>query len=183
MPRPVSGPIVKRRPPLAILVPGLLLLGLMLLGAALLLGEGFRQPRTAAWWAGTIAFGICSTSMIAALLRARLRGSRVIPQGDYAKLELALGRVAAEHADDGGLWRFRTRWKEELACESQGGVLVLEMMFIEPHVYFPTDASWARQAPRWAKSRRADLLVELERWCTARDIPLSVDEQAYVRAL
>jgi hypothetical protein len=52
----------------------------------------------------------------------------------------------------------------------------------EPHVHFPTDEAWARQAPTWAKDRRAELLAELEQWCTAYGIPLTVEERASVDA-
>jgi hypothetical protein len=36
------------------------------------------------------------------------------------------------------------------------------------------------RAPSWAKNRRPELLRELEQWCTARGIPLTVDEKAWV---
>lgn len=114
------------------------------------------------------------------LLRSLFLGSREVPQREDPGSFVAMSGPEWRGSDVIVSWRFTPRWKETLACVSAEGEVVLEMMFIEPHVYFPTDDTWARQAPSWAKDRRAEMLGELEQWCAARDVPLTVDDKAWV---
>lgn len=169
------GQLERSSPRLVVIVPALLLLGLVLLGAALLFAENFDQPTSTGRWIGTTAFALVSAVILGALLRAAFYGSRTVPQRRIHPLAAVNGRH-----DVIGSWRFTPRWKEELACASAEGEVVLEMMVIEPHVYFPTEDAWARQAPSWARNRRPELLAELEQWCGAQGIPLTVDEQAWL---
>ncbi len=160
---------------MAVVAPALRLFGLMLLGAVLLFRQNFEQATSVGRWVGSIAFLLFSVAIVWALLRSLFLGSRNVPQR-----ENAMSGPEWRGSDVIVSWRFTPRWKETLACASAEGEVVLEMMFIVPHVYFPTDDTWARQAPSWAKTRRAELLEELEQWCAARGVPLTVDEQAWV---
>lgn len=170
----------RRRPSLVVILPGLLLFGLMLFGAVLLFGQNFEQATSAGRWIGSTAFVLFSAVIVWALLRASILGSRTVPQREYSGSPVAMGGSQLNRGDAIVSWRFTPRWKEQLACASAQGEVVLEMMMIEPHVFFPTDDTWARQAPSWAKNRRAELLAELAQWCTAQGIPLTVDEEAWV---
>lgn len=156
----------RRGPSLVVVVPALLLFGSMLVGAALVVRGNFEQGATAGRWVGSVVFLLASVVIVAALLREAIVRAR---------------RAASRRAARGApTWRFTPRWKEELVCLSGDGMLVLEMMMLEPHVYFPTEDGWRRHAPDWATARRAELLVELERWCTAEGVALTVDERAWV---
>jgi len=158
----------------------LLLFGVLLLCATLLFRQDFEQAASAGRWLASTAFLLASAAIVAAMLRAVLRRERSASRRDHlGTLGAVSGRsTAPDHA--ASAWRFTPRWKEELACASPGGEVVLEMMMDERHVYFPTEEAWARQAPGWAKDRRAELLAELEQWCLAQGIPLTVDEKAWV---
>lgn len=168
------GHFERSRPSLAVVVPALLVFGLMLLGAVLLFRQNFEQATSVGRWVGSAAV-LYSVAIVWALLRSLLVGSRTVPPRDDA-----MSGPEWRGSDVIVSWRFAPRWKETLACASAEGEVVLEMMFIEPHVYFPTDDTWARQAPSWAKTRRAELLGELEQWCAARRVPLTVDDKAWV---
>lgn len=77
---------------------------------------------------------------------------------------------------------FSPRWKEELVCTSpEGRRLVFEHPMGVPSVYFPTEASWAREAPEWAKDKRGEILEALRAWCGS-SVALYIDETAGVRA-
>jgi hypothetical protein len=174
------GQVERSRPSLAVVVPALLLFGLMLLVAVLSFRQNLEDGASAGRWVGSTASLLLSVAMVWALLRSWLLGSRKVPQREYSGSFVAMTGPAWRGSDVIVSWRFTPRWKETLACASAEGEVVLEMMFIEPHVYFPTDDAWARQAPSWAKNRRAELLGELEQWCAAREVPLTVDDKAWV---
>jgi hypothetical protein len=180
VPPPARGQVERSRPSLVVVLPALLLFGLMLLGALLLLRQDFGQPASAGRRAGSAAFLLSAVAIAWALLRSLLLGSRKVPPGDHPGSSVAMSGPAWRGSDVIVSWRFTPRWKETLACASAEGELLLEMTFIERHVYVPTDDAWARQAPGWAKARRAGLLGELEQWCAARGVPLTVDEKAWV---
>jgi hypothetical protein len=173
------GQAERSTPSLAVVVPALLLFGLMLLGAALLFRQNFEQATSAARWVGSTAFLLFSVAIVWAVLRSLFFGSRKVPQRESGFFDAMTG-PEWRGSDVIVSWRFTPRWKEILACASAEGEVVLEMMFIKPHVYFPTDDTWARQAPSWAKNRRAELLGELQQWCAAREVPLTVDDKAWV---
>jgi hypothetical protein len=156
-------------------VPGLLLFGLVLLGAVLLFRQNFEQATSVGRWVWSTAFLLFSVAIDWALLRSLFLGSSSVP-----RRENAMSGPEWRGSDVIKSWRFTPRWKETLACAAVEGEVILEMMFIEPHVYFPSDETWARQAPSWAKNRRAELLGELEQWCAARGVPLTVDDKAWV---
>lgn len=160
-------PSLKRRTNLAVVALALVLFSLMLLGATLSLGENLEHPTTAGRWMGPTFLLLFSTVAVFALLRdVVLRFRDTVPRWE------------------GHRWRFTPRWKDELACTSPEGELFLGMATSasEPRVHFPTDEVWARQAPAWAKDRRAELLAELEQWCMAYGIALTVDGRASVDA-
>lgn len=157
---------LKRRTSLLAVVPALLLFILMLLGSTLWFGGNLEHPTTAGRWIASTVTLLLSTAIVFALFRdVLLRFHDAVPRWRYNR---------RYHR-----WHFSPRWKDELACASPDGQLVLGMSF-EPHVYFPTNDVWARHAPSWAKDRRPELLVELEQWCMAYGIPLTVDERASV---
>jgi hypothetical protein len=170
------GHVERKGPSLAIVVPALPLFGLMLLGAVLLFRQNFEQATSAGRWVGSAAFLLFSVGVNWALLRSLVLGSRKVPSVSFD----AMTGPEWRGSDVIVSWRFTPRWRETLACASAEGEVVVEMMFIEPHVYFPTDDTWARAAPRWAKNRRAELLGELKQWCAARGVPLTVDDEAWV---
>jgi hypothetical protein len=174
------GQVETSRPSLAVLVPALLLFGLMLLVAGLLFRQNFEQATSPGRWVGSTAFLLFSVAIVGALLRSYFLGSRNVPQRGYSGAFVAMTGPEWRGSDVIVSWRFTPRWKETLACASAEGEVVLEMMFIEPQVYFPTDDTWARHAPSWARNRRAELLGELEQWCAARRVPLTVDDKAWV---
>lgn len=180
---PVLGQLEKRRTSLVVVIPALLLFTLMLLGAALWFGENLEQPTTAGRWIGSTALLLFSTLIVSALFRdVVLRFDERGTRGGHQEPHKATSGRPRERDHVASSWRFTPRWKEELVCASPDGELLLEMMTHEPHVYFPTDEAWDRQAPPWVKNRRAELLAELEQWCVAEGIPLTVDEKAWVAA-
>jgi hypothetical protein len=159
-----SNPLQRRTSP-GVLVLALLLFSLILVAATLSFAGSLERPTTAGRWIGSAVFLLFSTVTVLALLReVVLRLRHTVPRWE------------------GHRWQFSPRWKDELACTSLDGELFLGMATSasEPHVYFPTDEVWARQAPIWANDRRAELLAELEQWCTAYGISLTVDERASV---
>ncbi len=77
-------------------------------------------------------------------------------------------------------FEFRPRWKEELVCECADGQLIVEIAMGVPHVYFPSEARWDRDAPSWAKARYAEILADLTRWCAVQNLPLTVEDSAWI---
>jgi Domain of unknown function (DUF4328) len=77
-------------------------------------------------------------------------------------------------------FQFRPRWKEELVCSTVLGNLVLDMPMGVTSVYLPTEASWARQAPEWARGLWFDLHADLVQWCASERVPLYVEDSATV---
>jgi hypothetical protein len=163
----------RRTTSLAVAVPALLLFGIVLLGAGLSFGENFGRPTPARRWVASTLVLLSAAALSAMVVRGVVLDLR-------ARRILSRRRDESRRRMEGAVWRFAPRWKEELVCTSSSGELVLEMMIIEPHVYFPLDEAWARQAPGWAKERRGELLAALREWCAAEDIPLTVDERAWV---
>lgn len=115
----------KRRTNLVVIVVALFLFSLVLLGATLSFGGNLEHPTTAGRWIGATVFLLVSTAIVFALSR-----------------EVVLRFHDAVPPWEGHVWRFTPRWKDELACASSDGELVLGMSF-EPHVFFPTDEAWA----------------------------------------
>jgi hypothetical protein len=77
-------------------------------------------------------------------------------------------------------FRFTPRWKEELVCSSVLGNLVLDMPMGVTSVYVPTEASWARKAPEWARAMWPDFHAQLAQWCARERVPLYVEDSADV---
>lgn len=75
---------------------------------------------------------------------------------------------------------FTPKWKEELVCSCPEGTFVIELTMGVPHVYFPTEASWLKSAPAWAKPRWKEVREQLEAWCVRSNLPLTVDDKAWV---
>lgn len=158
----------------------LLLFSIVLLGAALSFLGNFDKPSDAGRWLVSTTFLLVSIASVATLVRLVLpkRGSTPsgVPRGGPSGASAGQPEQGSAHA----IWRFTPRWKEELVCTSSDGRLVVDMAMGQPNVYFPTDEAWARQAPDWARDRRAELLAELERWCLAQGVRLTVDDSAWI---
>mgnify|MGYP000172405969 CR=1 FL=1 len=71
---------------------------------------------------------------------------------------------------------FMPKWKEELVCSCDSGQLVFEMPMGRVTVLFPTEDRWNEiiVPPHWARTRRGEILTELEDWCRNEGIPLVV---------
>jgi hypothetical protein len=61
-------------------------------------------------------------------------------------------------------------------CTCAAGQLVFEMPMGRATVLFPTLERWNEivVAPHWARTRRTDILSELEAWCRNEGIPLVI---------
>ncbi len=74
-------------------------------------------------------------------------------------------------------YTFTPRWKEDLVCSCADGELVIDLTMGVPNVYFYGEATWAKRAPAWARHQRAEILEELEDWCRANKVPLTIFEE------
>ena len=75
-------------------------------------------------------------------------------------------------------FRFMPQWKEELVCECSGGSFILEAPMGIFSVYLPTEPSWQRQAPDWARPLWPRLRAELEDWCGRDHAKFYIEESA-----
>ncbi len=78
------------------------------------------------------------------------------------------------------VFRFYTRWKEELVVSGSGGSFVLELPIGVLSAYLPTEAEWERRGPEWAQPLWAVLKRELEDWCIAHNAQFHIDPSAHV---
>jgi hypothetical protein len=81
------------------------------------------------------------------------------------------------------VFRFQTRWKEELVVSGAGGSFVLELPIGVLSAYLPTEAEWELRAPEWSRSLWPTLKRELEDWCIEHDAQLHIDPSAHVYAI
>ncbi|MEW6118999.1 MAG: hypothetical protein AB1593_02790 [Pseudomonadota bacterium] len=86
--------------------------------------------------------------------------------------------------DDGAMHepglRFQPRWKEELVCTCEQGSFVLGMPMGVPSVDFPTEETWQREAPAWARPYWASIRNQLAGWCESQGLPLHVGPFGHV---
>lgn len=79
-----------------------------------------------------------------------------------------------------GIFTFQPRWKEELVCTGPGGTFVLELPMGTLSAYLPTEATWTRTAPAWARDLWPTLHAELTTWSVANNAQLIIDDTAGV---
>lgn len=77
-------------------------------------------------------------------------------------------------------FNFQPRWKEELVVSCAQGAFVLEMPMGKLSVYLPTEISFLRFAPHWAREMWPVLKAELEAWCDASNAVLFIVPNAGV---
>jgi hypothetical protein len=78
-------------------------------------------------------------------------------------------------------FRFQQRWKEELVCSCSEGRFGLEItMGGARKVYLPTEVSWPRRGPDWAKDQWESLHAQLIAWCEENGATLYLEEKASV---
>lgn len=75
---------------------------------------------------------------------------------------------------------FTPRWKEELVAKTEQGTLVFELTMGKYHVYFPTEETWLKCTPEWAKDKWKDFFEACDKWCRHNTIPITVIERAFV---
>jgi hypothetical protein len=78
------------------------------------------------------------------------------------------------------MFRFESRWKEELVCEGPGGSFVLELPMGVLTAYLPSEAAWVVKGPSWAKRMWPELRAELEQWCAQSGAKFVIDDTAGV---
>ena len=77
-------------------------------------------------------------------------------------------------------FRFEPRWKEELVCSCSLGSFLLEMPMGVVSVCLPSETTWLRSSPDWAKPHWEAFRTQLREWCSLQGIPLCVSETADV---
>ncbi|MGI1680225.1 MAG: hypothetical protein K6L75_15905 [Cellvibrionaceae bacterium] len=75
---------------------------------------------------------------------------------------------------------FQPRWKEELIVTGPGGSFVLELPMGILSAYLPSEDTWEKKAPDWARNYWSVLKQELEVWCQQNDANFFIDETASV---
>jgi len=78
------------------------------------------------------------------------------------------------------MFKFESRWKEELVCEGSGSSFVLELPMGVLTAYLPTEAAWSEKGPSWAKRLWPNLRTDLEQWCAKSGARFVIDETAAV---
>lgn len=76
--------------------------------------------------------------------------------------------------------RYRPRWKEMLDGFYGEHQFTVELTMGVYHVYFPTEATWNRTAPDWARGLWKQARDEAEAWSLAQPYPFDVDSTAWV---
>lgn len=76
--------------------------------------------------------------------------------------------------------QFQPRWKEELVCTLDGNTFIIELTMGVLKVYLPTEARWEAFAPGWAQGQWQRVQSDLSTWCEQQNIPLLVEEHAWV---
>lgn len=81
---------------------------------------------------------------------------------------------------NGPVFLFQPRWREELVCTCAEGSLVIEMtMGAREEVCLPSEATWQKNAPEWARPLWSSLESQLRSWC-GRTRPLHIEDRAWV---
>lgn len=75
---------------------------------------------------------------------------------------------------------FRLEWKELLIGTIDGRQFTIELTMGVLSVYFPTKAKWDVSAPAWAKMSWEQVRADLAVWCGKQEIPLVIEENAWV---
>jgi hypothetical protein len=78
------------------------------------------------------------------------------------------------------IFKFQSRWKEELVCTGPGGVFILELPMGILSAYLPTEEVWREKSPEWARELWPVLRTELEQWCAAHKARFYIDPTAGV---
>jgi hypothetical protein len=75
---------------------------------------------------------------------------------------------------------FQPKWKEELVCTMDGTSFVIELTMGVATVYLPSQHKWEASVPDWARDQWERVKADLSDWCQQQDIPLVIDDQAWV---
>lgn len=67
---------------------------------------------------------------------------------------------------------FRPQWKEELACECEFGVAMLDMPMGVTSVYLPSQHTWEEKAPDWAAPLWETFNAQVVAWAKECKIPM-----------
>ncbi|WP_281214356.1 hypothetical protein [Shewanella insulae] len=76
------------------------------------------------------------------------------------------------------IFKFQTRWKEELVVTGPGGSFILELPMGILSAYLPTQSAWEQKGPSWARDLWPQLKQELEAWCVENKAQFIIDESA-----
>jgi hypothetical protein len=77
-------------------------------------------------------------------------------------------------------YTFKSRWKEELVCTCENGILITEITMGTLTVYPPDEAGWERQVPVWAKGDYSNFISQLKSWCLENKIPISIESNGWI---
>lgn len=77
--------------------------------------------------------------------------------------------------------QFEPKWKEELVCTMDGKKFIVELTMGVLTVYFPTKSKWATSAPEWARPQWERVRADLSAWCQQQNIPLIIEDSAWVQ--
>jgi hypothetical protein len=75
---------------------------------------------------------------------------------------------------------YQPKWKEELVGTYGENKFTVEITMGELHVYFPFESTWENNAPGWAKGKWLMAKEQAEDWARSQEIPLTVDQAAWV---
>lgn len=129
--------------------------------------------------------GVLSVAIVFYILASVFAiASTVLYLAAFARITRRIDALTAEPQPEEPMskirFEFRPRWKEELVCSSVLGNLVLDMPMGVTSVYLPTEGSWARQAPQWARAMWPEFHAQLVQWCASERVPLYVEDSASV---
>ena len=77
-------------------------------------------------------------------------------------------------------YTFGLRWKEELVATIPGGGFVIGAPMGVLSVDFPTEATWERFCPEWARGRWAEVRDAIEKWGAQQNIPIYIEGAAWI---
>ena len=75
---------------------------------------------------------------------------------------------------------YQPKWKEELIGSIGEHEFSIEMTMGKLHVFFPTEVTWNKNPPDWAKGKWTESRDAAEMWSKDNNIPFTIDEQAWV---
>lgn len=76
--------------------------------------------------------------------------------------------------------RYQARWKEMLDGFVGDNRFTVEFTMGRPHVYFPTEETWKKTAPDWAKDLWAEAQEQAAEWSKEQKTPFDIDAGAWV---